>query len=1382
MMPIRNRFKTGGTTGIALAVLGMTLCLPALAQQTPDPKKDGKSKTKTVQTPPQQNGTAPKKPPKRLFVPGIGGAAPSRVEKPAAPPVNPLVVPPPGGKPLVFPNGRLPRVNNNAPAPVIVPGERAPLPGFTSGFEARPVNPFLYGMAVQWGDDGGMTNWERQNGARAKRLTDLLKNAGAKNVLLTIRWAEVERVRGHYDWTATDRLLKYVSAQGITPVVTIVGTPDWALDHAPATLELFAKKNLNALLSRRPPEPEFEGNLAKFALACGLRFKGRVEYYAFWQEPDGGGMPVVTTDMATHTKLLLPDGDATRYAHLLRIFALNLKKSDPKAKVAVGGLHTHSTDFLTALYNQKAPLHFDAVALNAVDGANPFPMKWLEACRDIMVRNGDAEKNVWLTAWGWNSAPGQADSLTELHQARLIRETLAALRERPYVTVAVYRALNDALPVKSAQNALPKDGIVTASLKPKPGYFAFREAATGAPAEPNRAYKRVPLLGALPLVDEGGLRGTAINVVVDADRTGAPTVPLWAGVAQGNDPGGAVSFAAAINRLKDLHVRLVRFDPFPDAGMVHLESGGDVPVVDWQTADTMLDSIAKGGAKPLIHFATLPGMFAVSQRGVLSETAREAYGAWVRRVVTRWNGEQKRGIVYWECGQEPERGQTPDEWAGQYAAFARAVVAADPQAKVGGAGLGTYRAEWVRGFVDNCAKNGVPLHFLAWHVYDQSPAETARQVKEARAILKAVPAFRDTEILLDEWNVHSVQNPDHDTLKGAVFALDMAEALADVMPVQALFYRFKEGRDFRRPDQMLTGQTGLLTLDNTPKPVYNALRLLSHLEGRSVAAASEETGIHVLGAVGKTEEGVERVSVLVWRGGSSGSLSDARDALDVPVRVRLRGLPWLRGGKSPGTHGELWVLDGKQGNLAVSASNAENLRSAAWDVEAGDIEVPVVLPAEGLTLLELTASRPGSFAVSVSTPTYIVYGGSSVTLTGIVRNVTTSPQRVSPVFAAADGTTLRNGAYPPLTLKPGETHEFKYTFITPPVPPEKAEFGQAFYRFRVGKASATTAIRTAAPVRARLETVRADIARPNALPDSQDATVKVKVVLENKGSAPVKLSVGAGSLLENVTVPARNTVTVPVSVSGASLSPGVYVRPIRVVAGTKTLAVLDAKIAVPGLCRFTAVKPRIDGLLNEWAGVAPLELKPLDVPNRGTKSAVVAAGQGGTQTPAASELAAQAFTLWDDEHFYLAVSVTDTTLFQPFAPEKMMLGDAVLFSLRSGDENRGAVTYGIPARTTGAALYRMPANEGGVAFRMEKAQVAVRRIGNRTLYEMAIPWAELGVRRPAADTLSTFSLVVTDSDGNRRGSLLWGSGLRDAAGSMEPGGLRFLREKANGQP
>ncbi len=1273
---------------------------------------------------PRKQNPPPVRPPRpRLIVPGIGGAlSGSRSAAPGGP-----VVGPPSPRP-------------NFPAPP--PGPFPTLPGtgqIAPPGVARPLNPFLFGMNVSWDEADGYANWDRDNGVRARRLAQLLKEAGVTNVRVRLRWQEIEPQRGQYNWRATDRFLRFLADQGLRPVCLLADIPAWANEAIPS--------------------PQLYTDVGRFSFAIVTRYRGLVQHWEFLDTPEGR-----QTAPRPFTR------EPRVYQQMLRAFSENARRANPAVRIATGRLKPEQAPFLSALYAAGGKPYFDAVTLHPNSAPNGLDFDWIDRCRNLMLNNNDAAKTVWITEWGWTIPPDQPDSLSEAQHARLIRNTLISMQARPYITQASYQIFNS---TAGADRSRRLFSLLSSTLIPRAGYAAFREVALGQPM-PTAApgFRRVPLISGFPVGEESGgggsgfnVRGIPANVTVEANRPGEPLPPLWEGYVLGSDPGSLSAFEGAVPRLQALGAKLVRMDPFPNPEMVAASRGTtpataqpafDVSRIDFRYADSLVESLTRAGVKPMFNFATMPTALSSPAGNPRLPRSPQEWSGFVEAVVRRYNIEQKRGIVYWELSNQPNTGDfSLSEWLRFYETFARAVTATDPNAKVGGPAAAAFGEEWLNGLADYCAKNNVPLHFLSWQAYNQPPAEYARQVNAARNILRRYPSLRDAELILGEWNASAVASPENDGLFAASHALSVVEQLAKVAPVRSLFYSVKDGPNFRDPGVRFWGRWGMLTYDNRPKAVYNAFTLLKRMEGLRLPAISDDSLIRVMAT-----RGPNSVRVLLWSYPTDLTRSQIADT---QVRLQVRSLPW-----TTGTRGTQWLIDSLRSNPLDNPASETLAQIASFQSATGDMEIPIILSPYGATLIELTPARTSPVEITVETPRYLVYSGATFPLMSTVRNLSAQPQTVAFTLTGSDPAVLNPaGIRSRLTLRPNEVRQLRYSI---PATINRADT-QQFFQVSAGEATASLAVRFALPLNARLETARVDLLPPGGTLANLPATVPCRAMVENRSDAPIKVGLVAGRSARTLTLPAgqQGAVTVPVPVPEAV--PGNYSVPIRVMLEAQSVLTLNAQVSVPAICRFATRTPRINGDLSEWTDALPIALDRMELFK-------------GRRWNGMSDLSAQAFTMWDAQNLYFALSVSDDTHFQPFSLNDIAQGDSVQFALdtrRSARSPIGGYDENVyefvmaNGTTLPSVLYRITGGSNRAPGLLRAAQVAIQRVGSRTLYEVAIPWTELLPMRQAEGALAGIAIRINDSDGETAGQMEWGGGLSP---SRRPGqfiGLRLVK-------
>ena len=181
---------------------------------------------------------------------------------------------------------------------------------------------------------------------------------------------------------------------------------------------------------------------------------------------------------------------------------------------------------------------------------------------------------------------------------------------------------------------------------------------------------------------------------------------------------------------------------------------------------------------------------------------------------------------------------------------------------------------------------------------------------------------------------------------------------------------------------------------------------------------------------------------------------------------------------------------------------------------------------------------------------------------------------------------------------------------------------------------------------------------------------------------------------------------------------------------------------VPETFSLKADKPVvIDGGFDEWSDPKSIELamKWGASPSR----------------PTPYDVKSDVYLRWDEDNFYLGAEVWDKNLFNEQRGERIWDGDCIQFALGKGGKYQ---EYGIALTPRGPEVYRWIPQAGPVAG----ANLAVRREGNKTIYELALPWDEVGDISADDGTQLDFSLLLWDRASDREvESAAWGGGIKD---------------------
>jgi hypothetical protein len=247
--------------------------------------------------------------------------------------------------------------------------------------------------------------------AKRDRQLQMIQDAGFKWIRQQFPWADIEiSAKSNFEdcrnppcisaWTKYDNIVELANQHGINVVARLDAPPKWARsmpgDFAP---------------------PSDLNDYGDYVAAVATRYKGKIKFYQLWNEPNNypewGEFPV----------------DPVAFTQLLCLAYQRIKQVDPDAKVIAPALTpTISLDpgpgpgtglnefiFLQRMYDAGAGQCFDIMSAQGyglftgptdrrlrpriVNFSRPMYI------RDIMVKNGDAHKPIWISEMNWNSVP-----------------------------------------------------------------------------------------------------------------------------------------------------------------------------------------------------------------------------------------------------------------------------------------------------------------------------------------------------------------------------------------------------------------------------------------------------------------------------------------------------------------------------------------------------------------------------------------------------------------------------------------------------------------------------------------------------------------------------------------------------------------------------------------------------------------------------------------------------------------------------------------------------------------------------------------------------------------------------------------------------------------
>ena len=292
-----------------------------------------------------------------------------------------------------------------------------------------------------------------------------LKRLGVPLVRFTVRWNQVAPRRPKdatsprdraYDWRRPDRVLRGLRRHGLTPVLTLVGTPAWA--------------NGGRAPSYAPPRPR---DFRRFATAAARRYPW-VRYWLIWNEPN--------------KRLWLRPTKARIYVrHLLNPGYEGIHAVLPHARVGGGATGPKGgaggvapVAWVRGMW--AAGAKFDAYAHHpypstpsetpSSGGCKNCPFITMATIRKllILVKRHFGSKPVWLTEYGYQTNPPDT-FLGVAPKRQATNLSLAAMRSwrLPRVTMLIQYLYRDEPQLSRFQT-----GLVFVDDRWKPSLQAFR--------------------------------------------------------------------------------------------------------------------------------------------------------------------------------------------------------------------------------------------------------------------------------------------------------------------------------------------------------------------------------------------------------------------------------------------------------------------------------------------------------------------------------------------------------------------------------------------------------------------------------------------------------------------------------------------------------------------------------------------------------------------------------------------------------------------------------------------------------------------------------------------------------------------------------------------
>ena len=405
---------------------------------------------------------------------------------------------------------------------------------------------------------------------------------GARYARIQMPWEDVEiHARGdftdrrnssdaHSSWTKYDYIVAMAAKHHIELIVRIDRPPAWARTRAAATAKFQAGLAENGD-STGPPD-DYD-DYARFVAAVAGRYPD-VQYIQLWNEPN----------LAYEWNWELPDPIA--FTDLLTRASTAARTANPKVVILFPSLSPtdgkepriapmSELDYLAACYRAGAAPAFDIMSAQAYGLGQPpdehryvrlrwNPLRpWAELdrpidtridvsrivmLREVMLQAGDDATAVWVSEFGYNSAPDSipperrtiwGPPVSETQKGTYIVDQLARARtEWPWLGVMNLWMLRWGGPAADPANPTPYFSIMAPDFAPYPGYgiiqLALQQPSYAGAGSHDWSHPAIQPLGGdryrIAFTGTGvGIRGLAADLSVAIDDGPAAYVSTGSG-------------------------------------------------------------------------------------------------------------------------------------------------------------------------------------------------------------------------------------------------------------------------------------------------------------------------------------------------------------------------------------------------------------------------------------------------------------------------------------------------------------------------------------------------------------------------------------------------------------------------------------------------------------------------------------------------------------------------------------------------------------------------------------------------------------------------------------------------------------------------------------
>jgi xylan 1,4-beta-xylosidase len=425
------------------------------------------------------------------------------------------------------------------------------------------------------------------------------------------------------------------------------------------------------------------------------------------------------------------------------------------------------------------------------------------------------------------------------------------------------------------------------------------------------------------------------------------------------------------------------------------------PIYDWTITDRIFGTYLTAHAKPFVEIGFMPEALSTRPepyRHTWPKGGIDTGWAYPPKDYTKWSelvyqwakhcgekyGVREAESWYWEVWNEPDilywHG-TPDEYNQLYDSAVAGVRRALPNALVGGPATtgpnAPHAAEYLRQFLDHCAKTNAPLDFITFHakgrpevtngVVRMGISKELRDAAKGFEIVASFPKFHNLPIILSEADPEGCaacsakDYPQNAYRNGPLYAAYTAAAFDAISQLAARYQVNLRGLltwAFEFEGQPYFAGFRTLATNGVDKPVLNYFRMASMLKGESIHIDNPAARVGVEAAVSQRS-----LTLLVW------NYSDDTNSTLSSVALHIDHLPakhlQYRRFAIDETHSNSYSVWKQMGSPQTPDPTQHKQLEAAGQLQLieptrklasknGTLQCAFLMPSESVSLVELT--------------------------------------------------------------------------------------------------------------------------------------------------------------------------------------------------------------------------------------------------------------------------------------------------------------------------------------------------------------------------------------------------------------------------------------------